>query len=175
MLFDYANVAAFFLIAIVFVFGAMLVGRWIRPHRLYKQKLETYECGEVPVGQAWFNFNPRFYIIALVYLVFDIEIAFIYPVARVFQQWVAQGLGWFALVELLVFVAILLVGLAYVWRKHDLDWIRSIALVHQAEPSLASASAPTRSAADTLAAHTSDKADDKADQPARRTDQDSTC
>lgn len=126
MLFEYANVAAFFLVAIVFVFGAMVVGYFIRPNRMYAQKLQTYECGEKPIGQAWFNFNPRFYIIAIVYLVFDIEVAFIYPVARVFKSWVSQGLGVVALVELLLFVAVLLVGLAYVWVKGDLDWIRTI-------------------------------------------------
>lgn len=125
MLMEYASVGAFFLIAIVFVFGAMVAGRFVRPIRSgYARKLETYECGELPVGQAWFNFNPRFYIIALVYIVFDIEIAFIYPVASVFQRWVGASLGWYALTELLLFVAILLLGLAYVWAKGDLNWIR---------------------------------------------------
>lgn len=126
MLMEYASVGAFFLIAIGFVFAAMVAGWFVRPHRYYDKKLETYECGEVPVGQAWFNFNPRFYIIALIYIVFDIEIAFIYPVAAVFKRWVSQGSGWFALVEMVVFVAILLLGLGYVWAKGDLDWIRDI-------------------------------------------------
>lgn len=126
MLFEYASVGAFFLIAILFVFGALLFGRLIRPNRMYSKKLETYECGEAPVGQAWFNFNPRFYIVALIYIIFDIEIAFIYPVATVFKQWVAQGMGWFALVEIIMFIGILLIGLAYVWMKGDLEWIRTL-------------------------------------------------
>ena len=125
MLTAYASVAAFFLVAIIFVLGALLFGRVIRPNRPYPEKRETYECGEQPVGPAWFNFNPRFYIIALIFIVFDVEIAFIYPVARVFRSWQTQGSGWFAFVEIFTFVAILLVGLAYVWRKRDLDWIRA--------------------------------------------------
>jgi NADH-quinone oxidoreductase subunit A len=125
MLMEYASVGAFFAIAIVFVLGAMVAGRFIRPSKGYDKKLETYECGEVPVGQAWFNFNPRFYIIALIYIVFDVEIAFIYPVATVFKRWVGQGSGVFAALELITFVVILLLGLVYVWAKGDLDWIRA--------------------------------------------------
>jgi NADH-quinone oxidoreductase subunit A len=126
MLMEYASVGAFFLIAILFVFGAMVAGWFVRPHNLYDKKLETYECGEPPVGQAWFNFNPRFYIIALIYIVFDVEIAFIYPVAVVFNRWVGAGRGWFALAEISLFIAILLLGLAYVWTKGDLNWIRTM-------------------------------------------------
>ena len=83
MLMAYASVAAFFLVAGGFVFVSLIAGRFIRPNNLYPEKLETYECGEAPVGPAWFNFNPRFYIIALIFIIFDVEIAFIYPVARV--------------------------------------------------------------------------------------------
>ncbi len=126
MLFEYASVGAFFLVAILFVFGALLFGRLLRPNRMYGKKLETYECGEAPVGQAWFNFNPRFYIVALIFIIFDIEVAFIYPVATVFKQWVAQGMGWFAFVEIVIFISILLLGLAYVWVKGDLEWIRAL-------------------------------------------------
>lgn len=126
MLMAYASVAAFFLVAIGFIVGSLLAGKLIRPNNLYAEKLETYECGEAPVGPAWFNFNPRFYIIALIYIVFDVEIAFIYPVATVFKRWVDQGDGLFALCEILVFVAILMLGLLYVWLKGDLEWIRAI-------------------------------------------------
>ena len=122
----YASVAAFFLVAIGFIVGSLVAGKLIRPNNLYAEKLETYECGEAPVGPAWFNFNPRFYIIALIYIVFDVEIAFIYPVATVFRRWVDQGDGLFALAEILVFVAILMLGLLYVWMKGDLEWIRAI-------------------------------------------------
>ena len=126
MLMAYASVAAFFLVAIGFIIGSLVFGKIIRPNNPYAEKLETYECGEAPVGPAWFNFNPRFYIIALIYIVFDVEIAFIYPVATVFKRWVDQGSGLFAMAEIFVFVAILMLGLVYVWAKGDLEWIRSI-------------------------------------------------
>ena len=90
---EFANVLVFL------GFGALLVAlmtglSWLlRPHNPEPGKLETYECGEAPVGPAWFNFNPRFYIVALIYIIFDVEIAFIYPVATVFKRWVEQGSG----------------------------------------------------------------------------------
>src|SRR5262245_21222262 len=126
MLMAYASVAAFFLVAIGFIVGSLLLGKLIRPDNLYAEKIETYECGEAPVGPAWFNFNPRYYIVALIYIIFDVEIAFIYPVATVFRRWVDQGSGLFTFVEIFLLVAILMVGLAYVWAKGDLEWIRSI-------------------------------------------------
>ena len=141
MLMAYASVAAFFLVAIVFVLGARVLGKFIRPAHMYEEKLTTYECGEEPVGSAWFNFNPRFYIIALIYIVFDVEIAFIYPVATVFRRWVEQGTGLFALVELVTFVGILVVGLAYVWVKGDLEWIRAMRGDPRGVPNVKSAAA----------------------------------
>jgi NADH-quinone oxidoreductase subunit A len=126
MLMAYASVGAFMLVAAGFILVSMLAGKLIRPDHGYTEKLETYECGEAPVGQAWFNFNPRFYIIALIYIVFDVEIAFIYPVATVFRRWSDQGMGLYAFGELFVFVAILLLGLVYVWLKGDLEWIRTV-------------------------------------------------
>ena len=126
MLMTYASVLAFFVVAGGFVLVALILGKLIRPHQPYAEKRETYECGEAPVGPAWFNFNPRFYIVALIFIIFDVEIAFIYPVTRVFKRWVAQGNGWFAFIEIFLFVGIMLLGLLYVWLKGDLDWIRSI-------------------------------------------------
>jgi NADH-quinone oxidoreductase subunit A len=138
----YASVAAFFLVGAAFILGSLLLGKLIRPDNPYAEKLETYECGEAPVGQAWFNFNPRFYIVALIYIVFDVEIAFIYPIAAVFRRWVDQGRGVFALLEVLVFVVILLVGLIYVWVKGDLEWIRSIKGDPRGIPNVVSKTAP---------------------------------
>ncbi|WP_437734084.1 NADH-quinone oxidoreductase subunit A [Sorangium sp. So ce1335] len=126
MLMAYASVAAFFLVAIGFVLGSLLFGKLLRPSNPYAEKVETYECGEAPVGPAWFNFNPRFYIVALIYIIFDVEIAFIYPVAAVFKRWVDQGSGLFALIEIFLFVAILMLGFVYVLVKGDLEWIRAI-------------------------------------------------
>ena len=126
MLMAYATVGVFMLVAAGFVLVSMLTGRLIRPDHPEGQKLEVYECGEAPTTQAWFNFNPRFYVVALVFLIFDVEIAFLYPVAAVFKRWVVQGLGVAALVEILAFVGVLLLGLVYVWKKGDLEWVRTL-------------------------------------------------
>jgi NADH-quinone oxidoreductase subunit A len=126
MLMAYATVGVFMLVAAGFVLVSMLTGKLIRPDHPEGQKLEVYECGEAPTTQAWFNFNPRFYVVALVFLIFDVEIAFLYPVAAVFKRWVVQGLGVAALVEILGFVGVLLLGLVYVWKKGDLEWVRTL-------------------------------------------------
>ena len=126
MLMAYATVAVFLLVAAAFVLGSMIFGKLLRPNNPAGQKLDTYECGEAPETQAWFNFNPRFYVVALVFLIFDVEIAFLYPVAVVFKRWVVQGHGTYAFIEMMAFVAVLLLGLLYVWKKGDLEWVRSL-------------------------------------------------
>ena len=83
------------------------------------EKLIAYECGEIPEGNAWVNFNIRFYIIALVFIVFDVEVVFMFPWALVFNE-----LGVLAFVEMFLFIFILLIGFAYVWVKGDLDWVK---------------------------------------------------
>ncbi len=82
-------------------------------------KLIPYECGELPEGSAWVKFNIRFYIIALSFLIFDVEVMFMYPWAVVFQE-----LGLHAFVDLLIFITVLAVGYVYVWVKGDLDWVK---------------------------------------------------
>ena len=139
MLWTYASVLVFVVVAVGFVLGSLLLGKLVRPNHMSADKRSTYECGEAPIGQAWFNFNPRFYIITLIFIVFDVEIAFIYPVAVVLRRWVAHGWGWYALAEIAVFVAILGLGLAYVWAKGDLEWIRTI---RKAPPGETSPEAP---------------------------------
>jgi NADH-quinone oxidoreductase subunit A len=126
MLFSYATVLAFSAVAVGFILVSLLAGKLVRPSRDDGQKLDTYECGEEPVGSAWFNFNPRFYVIAIVFLVFDVEIALIFPVVTVFRRWAEQGLGLVAFVELVLFVGILFLGLLYVWKKGDLEWVRTV-------------------------------------------------
>jgi len=81
MPFHFANVLLFSATAILFVFGSLLAGHFLRPSAPTREKSMIYECGEKPIGQAWFNFNPRFYLIALVFVIFEDEIAFIIPVA----------------------------------------------------------------------------------------------
>ncbi|HEX6836562.1 MAG TPA: NADH-quinone oxidoreductase subunit A [Polyangia bacterium] len=124
MLFDLASIFFFVVVGISVPLLMLTLGWLVRPHTPNPEKLATYECGELPTQAAWFNFNPRFYIVALVFLVFDVEVAFTYPVAVAFRRWVAVGAGSVAFVELAVFVGILVLGLAYVWRRGDLDWIR---------------------------------------------------
>ena len=82
-------------------------------------KLISYECGEIPEGSAWVQFNIRFYVIALIFLIFDVEIVFLFPWAVVYQE-----LGLLAFIEAFIFVLILIVGFVYVWAKGDLDWVK---------------------------------------------------
>ena len=124
--YEFGAVLAFAVVAVGFGLGGLTLGKLVRPYFPGDDKALVYECGERPIGTAWFNFNPRFYVIALIFIIFDVEIAFIYPVARVFRRWVEQGSGWFAFIEIFVFVGILLLGLVYVWAKGDLEWIRAI-------------------------------------------------
>lgn len=126
MPFHFANVLLFTGTAILFVFGSLLAGRFLRPHAPTREKSMIYECGEKPIGQAWFNFNPRFYLIALVFVIFEVEIAFMYPVASVYRSFIEKGQGLLAFAEIFLFVAILAVGLAYVWAMGDLEWVKGL-------------------------------------------------
>jgi NADH-quinone oxidoreductase subunit A len=124
MQFELAGIFFFVAVGVSVPLLMLTLGWLVRPAVPNAQKLTIYECGELPVQQAWFNFNPRFYIVALIFLIFDVEVAFTYPVAVVFNRWVKRGMGGFAFAELLVFIGILVLGLAYVWRHGDLEWIR---------------------------------------------------
>ncbi|NTV45978.1 MAG: NAD(P)H-quinone oxidoreductase subunit 3 [Chlorobiales bacterium] len=116
---EFGNVFLFFLIGVVFVIGGFVTSRMLRPHRPNEEKLTSYECGEDAVGSAWIQFNIRFYVVALIFIIFDVEVLFLFPWTTVFKD-----LGPFALVEAVVFVVILFLGLVYAWAKGDLDWVR---------------------------------------------------
>ena len=132
MYFQFANVLVFFALAFVLC-GLMLgLGILLRPANPSRSKLSTYECGEPPSGPAWINFNIRFYLIALVFVIFDVELAFVYPVVTVYRDWIKNGQGGFALAEIATFIGILAVGLVYVWVKGDLEWLKR--LPAEAEP-----------------------------------------
>jgi len=131
MYFDFANVLVYLLIAAGFATGSLVLGWVLRPNRPTPEKLTTYECGEDPIGSAWIQFNVRFYIIALIFLIFDVEIAVLFPWVTIFKK---AGFGLIALAEILVFVAILAVGFVYVWAKGDLEWLKSLGEV-RTEPS----------------------------------------
>jgi NADH-quinone oxidoreductase subunit A len=126
MYFDSANILLFALLALFTVFILLVITKLVRPSAPSAAKNSTYECAEPPASPAWFNFNPRFYVIALIFLIFDVEVAFTYPVAAVFRRWVQQGNGGLAFIELALFIGVLLIGLAYVWVKGDLEWIRRL-------------------------------------------------
>lgn len=126
---DFGEILLFIVGGIIFVLGGLMTASLIRPHRPNIEKLSTYESGEEPAGTAWGQFNIRFYIIALVFILFDVEIIFLFPWATVFGQKAlieaTEGLwGWFALTEMFIFIAILALGLAYVWVKGYLDWVK---------------------------------------------------
>jgi NADH:ubiquinone oxidoreductase subunit 3 (subunit A) len=117
---SHAGILAFLVVVVGFLAVNLLLWKAIRPSRHSEEKLTTYECGENPTGSAWVQFNIRFYVFALIFIIFDVEAVFLLPWAVVFRQ-----LGPLAFVEGLVFIAILVVALAYVWRKGDLEWVRA--------------------------------------------------
>jgi NADH-quinone oxidoreductase subunit A len=154
-------------VAVFFVFFHLVLGRLVRPTRPDPEKLTIYECGEPTIGSAWVQFDLRYYVIALLFVIFDVEVAFFFPWAVVFGRSVtladenltdqqraaataelmpghrtpdAQGasppvvtaaaarkFAWVALVDILVFFGVLLVGFAYLWKRGDIDWVRSLA------------------------------------------------
>src|SRR5713226_5609132 len=113
---------------LAFGVSALMFGlqRLLAPSNPFARKLMAYECGEPPTGKAWINFNVRFYLIALIFVIFEVEVAFIYPIAAVYLDWIRRGQRLYVLGEILVFLGILFVGLIYVWAKHDLEWIKKV-------------------------------------------------
>ena len=110
--------------------GIFFLNRLFSPNNPNPEKLTSYECGEEPIGSAWLPFNSRFYVIALVFLLFEVEMVFVFPWATVFGSHeigkVAPQWGVFSLVEMFIFLGILILGLVYVWFKGDLNWIKAI-------------------------------------------------
>lgn len=145
----------FLAVGIGFLFVNLLAGKFVRPARPSIEKGEIYECGEEAVGSAWVQFDMRFYVVALLFVVFDVELAFFFPWATVFgtanqmagsgsevqkldtlklidpaatvvpDPATAHAVAIFAFAEMAVFFAILLIGFAYLWKRGDLDWVRS--------------------------------------------------
>ncbi len=129
MLSQFGFVLLFMIAAMVFVVLMLGVGRLMRPNRPGAEKLTTYESGEEAEGNAWVSFNIRFYIVALIFILFDVELVLLFPWATVFGDksliestngmWAA-----FAGVEMAVFIFILALGLVYAWAQGHLEWIR---------------------------------------------------
>ncbi len=111
-------------------FGAMLLGRFIRPRRPNPEKGAIYECGEPTIGSGWIQFDLRFYVVALVFIVFDVEIALFWPWAVVFGGGGVEAaelplVKTAALWDMLFFFGVIVVGFVYLWRFGYLDWVRS--------------------------------------------------
>jgi NADH-quinone oxidoreductase subunit A len=146
-------------VGVFFLFIHLVMGKFLRPGRPDPEKLTIYECGEPTVGSAWIQFDLRYYVVALLFVIFDVEVAFFFPWAVVFgsanalvrnpdnQEVIAQmetGLprlpqevpakmtsetakswAWVAFLDILIFFGVLMVGFAYLWRRGDIDWVRS--------------------------------------------------
>jgi len=109
----------FFIGGAAVVFAAVFFSRLLAPQNPNPVKNSTYECGEETVGPTWIRFNSRFYVVALIFLVFDVEVLFLFPWALNLRE-----LGLYAWIDMAIFIVILVVGLAYVWGKGDLEWVR---------------------------------------------------
>lgn len=126
MLNPYGNIFVFFAAGFVFVFLIMTLVRIVAPRRPNREKNKTYECGEDPVGSGWLNFNARFYLIAILFIVFDIELVLVFPVVARFRDHLLRGDGGVVFLELFLFAAVLFLGLVYAWRNGYLEWLRGV-------------------------------------------------
>jgi NADH-quinone oxidoreductase subunit A len=125
---EFGKILIFLITGIIVVCLIFFVNRVFAPNHPNFEKQTSYECGEEPVGSAWLPFNSRFYVIALVFLLFEVEMVFVFPWATVFGSHeinkVEPRWGMLSLIEMFIFLGILILGLAYVWVKGDLDWIK---------------------------------------------------
>lgn len=127
-LIDYAPIGIMFLVAIGFAGSQILVTQLVGPRKRTATKLMPYECGKDPVGSARDRFSIKFYTVAVIFLLFDIEVLFMIPFAVAFKYLLAQekisgiAFGAIAFVEIMIFVGTLVVGYIYVWKKGTFDW-----------------------------------------------------
>lgn len=126
MLNIYGNIFVFFAAGLLFVFLNMALVRIVAPRRPNPEKNKTYECGEEPVGSGWLNFNARFYLIAILFIIFDVEIVLVFPVIVRFRDKVTGGDGLTAFADIFVFAAVLFLGLVYAWKNGYLEWLRGV-------------------------------------------------
>ena len=116
---NYLPMAMLLVIGTVFVAIALFMSRMVRPSNKTEEKLSTYECAETPVGDARIHYNIQYYMIVIVFLIFDVEVLFMYPWAVQLKE-----LGGPGFIEMVLFIEVLIIGLAYAWRKEALDWIQ---------------------------------------------------
>lgn len=119
MLTEFGKILIFIILAILFVALAFTVNRLIRPARPTREKFLTYECGENPIGIPWIKFNVRFYVVALIFLLFDVEITLLIPWALVYREY-----GIWGFMVGILFLFVLMLGMLYEWRKGDLEWVK---------------------------------------------------
>jgi NADH-quinone oxidoreductase subunit A len=118
MLVDYLPVLLFLVLGAVFVPLNLLIGSLVRPRINEPDKYAPYECGEESEGHLFNQFNPRFYVIALIFVIFEVELVFLFPWALRLRE-----LGWYGFVTGFIFLVILLLSLVYEWGKGNLEWI----------------------------------------------------
>ena len=125
---EFGKIFIYLIMGILFVLFTFFLGWLVALRKPNPLKLSSYECGEEPTGSSWIQFNSRFYVVALIFLLFDVEMVFIFPWATIFSQETLLAAdsrwGWLTLIEMFIFIGILLIGLMYVWKKGDLNWIR---------------------------------------------------
>ncbi|MCB0403603.1 MAG: NADH-quinone oxidoreductase subunit A [Bdellovibrionales bacterium] len=106
----------------------MGIGWLIRPKvKGSHLKSQPYECGEQPVGEAWIKFNIRFYVVAIIFIIFDVEVATVFPAMTLYKSAIAQGAAGIAFIKIFLFIGLLLSGLVYCWVRGDLEWIKGAA------------------------------------------------
>jgi NADH-quinone oxidoreductase subunit A len=126
---EFGEILVYLITGVVFLMSTLLLARIVRPNRPNAEKLTSYESGEEPVSSPWTQFNVRFYVVALIFLLFEVEIVFLFPWATIFakkelMEQTNGAWGWFSLIEMLVFIFILGLGLAYAWVNGFLDWVK---------------------------------------------------
>lgn len=126
---DFGVVLIFIIGGILFLNMGLLLAKLIRPNKANAEKLTTYESGEETVGNAWNKFNFKYYSIAIIFILFEVELMFLFPWATIFgnEELIAatQGeWGWFSLIEMGIFIGILVLGLAYAWSNGYIDWVK---------------------------------------------------
>jgi NADH-quinone oxidoreductase subunit A len=122
MLAPYIPIAIIVIISIIFAFLIVIIGNLFGPRRKTPRKLMPYESGMTPIGPGTRRVPVHFYLVAVLFILFDIEIIFIIPWAVILRQFVAENFGIFALLEMAFFIVVLLVGLVYAWKKGALEW-----------------------------------------------------
>ena len=116
-IYGYVPIIIFFLIAVLLPVALLGLSRLLHRRVFEREKLMPYECGVDPIGDARERFSVRFYIVAMLFLIFDVEVVFLFPWAVIYDQ-----LALFGLIEMLIFIGILVVGYYYAWRKGALEW-----------------------------------------------------